>query len=210
MPRVSPDHLDARRRQILDAARRCFVNNGFHATSMQDVLAAAGLSAGAVYRYFPGKEDIILAIADTALDEITRVATDALAADPLPSLEDVVGQILAAIERLDAAQDVTNIAVQAWAEALRSPALTGQVAATVGVVRAALADLVTAYADRGLLPEEADPATVAIALSGLMPGYIVQRAVLGDVDARAYLDGLRALLAPQFRRPPAQAQPVSA
>ena len=54
MPKVSDAHRAARRRQILDAARRRFVRNGFHATSMQDIFAEAGLSAGAVYRYFPG------------------------------------------------------------------------------------------------------------------------------------------------------------
>lgn len=63
MARVSQEHLDARRRQILDGAARCFARDGFHATSMQDVLKEVGLSAGAVYRYFTGKEDLIAAIA---------------------------------------------------------------------------------------------------------------------------------------------------
>jgi len=206
MPRVSPDYLDARRQQILDAARRCFVRNGFHATSMQDVLAEADLSAGAVYRYFRGKEDIIAAIADTALAEISAVA-EALRAEPLPSLEDAVGQLLAAVERLDAAQDVTNIAVQAWAEALRSPALARRVAATVGAMRRAFAELVTAYAERGLVPADVAPESVAKVLTGIVPGYAVQRAVLGDVDATAYRDGLRALLAAQLQRPPAVSPP---
>ena len=58
MPRVTQEHLDARRRQILDAARRRFIKNGFHATSMQDVLTEADLSAGAVYRYFASKSDL--------------------------------------------------------------------------------------------------------------------------------------------------------
>ncbi|HEY9407971.1 MAG TPA: helix-turn-helix domain-containing protein, partial [Jiangellaceae bacterium] len=53
MPRVSEAHLAARRDQILQAAWTCFARDGFHATSMQDVFAEAGLSAGAVYRYFP-------------------------------------------------------------------------------------------------------------------------------------------------------------
>jgi TetR/AcrR family transcriptional regulator, transcriptional repressor of aconitase len=86
MPRVSQEHLDARRRQIIDAARRCFVRNGFHATSMQDVLAEARLSAGAVYRYFPGKDDIIAAIADDALAEISQAVQRVLDTDPAPPL----------------------------------------------------------------------------------------------------------------------------
>jgi len=50
MPRVSEAHLAARRQQILDAAQIRFIRNGFHQTSMQDVIAEAGLSVGAVSR----------------------------------------------------------------------------------------------------------------------------------------------------------------
>ncbi|MBW8820389.1 MAG: helix-turn-helix transcriptional regulator, partial [Streptomyces sp.] len=67
MARVSQAHLDARRRQILDGAAVCFARNGFHATSMQDVLKEADLSAGAVYRYFSGKEELIGAIVGEVL-----------------------------------------------------------------------------------------------------------------------------------------------
>lgn len=67
MARVSQAHLDARRRQILDGAAICFARNGFHATSMQDVLKEADLSAGAVYRYFSGKEELIAAIVGEVL-----------------------------------------------------------------------------------------------------------------------------------------------
>ena len=64
VPRVSEAHLAARRQQILDAARTCFLRNGFHQTSMQDVIREAGLSVGAVYRYFPSKNDLITALAE--------------------------------------------------------------------------------------------------------------------------------------------------
>ncbi|WP_030316411.1 helix-turn-helix domain-containing protein [Streptomyces sp. NRRL B-3229] len=50
-----------RRRQTLDGATLCFARNGFHATSVQDVLKEVDLSAGAVYRYFSGKEELIRA-----------------------------------------------------------------------------------------------------------------------------------------------------
>ena len=46
MPRVSEAHLAARREQIIEAATRCFLRNGFHQTSMQDVIKEAGLSVG--------------------------------------------------------------------------------------------------------------------------------------------------------------------
>ena len=55
---------DERRRQILAAARACFARSGFHGASMQEICAAAKMSPGALYRYFPSKEAIIEAIAD--------------------------------------------------------------------------------------------------------------------------------------------------
>jgi TetR/AcrR family transcriptional regulator, transcriptional repressor of aconitase len=202
MPRVSQEHLDARRRQILDAARRCFIKNGFHATSMQDVLAEADLSAGAVYRYFSGKEEIITAIADEALAELNASVADMLDADPLPSLEDVVGRILETVGQMDSGQELASLALQIWAEALRSPALAERVAETVHGLRRVLADLAAAYAERGLLSPDVPPMSVAKVLTAIGPGFAMQRALLGDVDEETFQDGLSAVLAAQFRHSP--------
>lgn len=66
MPRLTPERREARRAEILAAARRCFSRDGFHQTSMPDIADEAGLSAGAAYRYFSSKEDIIIEIAGQA------------------------------------------------------------------------------------------------------------------------------------------------
>lgn len=55
---------DQRRRQVLDAARVCFARSGFHGASMGQICAEAAMSPGALYRYFPGKDAIIEAIAE--------------------------------------------------------------------------------------------------------------------------------------------------
>ena len=60
MPRVSEAYERARRHQILDAAAKCFSRGGFSATSMPEIAAEAGLSVGALYRYFSSKEDLFL------------------------------------------------------------------------------------------------------------------------------------------------------
>lgn len=54
---------DARRAQILDAARTCFARSGFRGASMQEICLEAKMSPGGLYRYFPSKEAIIEAIA---------------------------------------------------------------------------------------------------------------------------------------------------
>src|SRR5215216_7206950 len=99
MPRVSQHHLDSRRQQILDAATRCFARNGFHATSMQDVLAEANLSAGALYRYFRGKEEIISAIALSTMNTVAGAFLSIAESDPLPPLPDLLAAAFATVDR---------------------------------------------------------------------------------------------------------------
>ncbi len=53
MTRHMPEQ--ARREQILSAARRCFIENGYHPTRMDDIAKAAGLSKGGVYFHFESK-----------------------------------------------------------------------------------------------------------------------------------------------------------
>lgn len=53
MPRVTQSHRDRQAARILDAAAVCFARRGFQATSMDEIIGAAGMSSSTVYRYFP-------------------------------------------------------------------------------------------------------------------------------------------------------------
>jgi AcrR family transcriptional regulator len=64
MPKVSASHVAARREQIIEAAKALFAERGFSRTTMADVVAASGLSTGAVYHYFPSKDQLVLAAVD--------------------------------------------------------------------------------------------------------------------------------------------------
>ncbi|MBE7185176.1 MAG: TetR/AcrR family transcriptional regulator [Methylobacterium mesophilicum] len=58
------ERRDLQIQRILDAAKACFVRSGFQGASMQQICTEAGMSPGALYRYFPSKEAIIAAIAE--------------------------------------------------------------------------------------------------------------------------------------------------
>lgn len=53
---------EAQRERILVAAQQCFVEYGFHAASMASIADTAKMSPGLIYRYFKGKNEIIVAI----------------------------------------------------------------------------------------------------------------------------------------------------
>ncbi|MFQ6082685.1 MAG: TetR/AcrR family transcriptional regulator [Candidatus Aminicenantia bacterium] len=58
-----------RKNQILEAAIRCFSKNGYHETTMEDIVQESGLSKGGIYWYFKSKRDIFLALIDRHLEE---------------------------------------------------------------------------------------------------------------------------------------------
>jgi len=57
-----PDSSEIRKNQILDAATKVFVRQGFQHARMDDIVEESGLSKGTLYWYFKSKEDIINAI----------------------------------------------------------------------------------------------------------------------------------------------------
>lgn len=83
------NRAEEQRRRILDAAIRCFARGGFHATGMQAVCAEAGMSPGALYRYFPSKEAIIEAIVERDRADIPAEL------EPLLHAENVVDALIA-------------------------------------------------------------------------------------------------------------------
>jgi AcrR family transcriptional regulator len=61
---ISPQKGTRTRQQVLDAAFRLFVRQGFAATSMRQVAARAHLALGGIYNHFPSKEAIFQAIVE--------------------------------------------------------------------------------------------------------------------------------------------------
>ncbi|MFC0004689.1 TetR/AcrR family transcriptional regulator [Micromonospora siamensis] len=194
MPRVSDEHLAARRRQILDAARRCFLRDGFHHTSMQDVIAEAGLSVGAVYRYFPSKNDLITEIARSAIGGADEVFAELSRHDPPLPLVEALDRALAFVDTQTGEDGVLPLAVQVWSEAQRDRTLAAFVDDTYTRLRDHWTDLATRAKQTGELPPTADPEAVGAALFALVPGYFMQRILTGRPDRASYLAGVRTLL----------------
>ena len=178
MPRVSQAHLDARRAQIIDAARARFASHGFARTSMPDLVEACGLSTGAIYRYFASKDEIVAAICEQGSQ-----------AFPAELTAPAVGEFLEGIRVMAREKNHARLIAQIYAEAAVSPPL----AALVQQQLAALRDAVAA-----LLPgrQAADAARIAEAFVALCLGYSHQLAVRGDLDPAPFTAALMAIIDP--------------
>ena len=62
MPKIAEETRAARQGQIVAAALACFARTGYHATTMADVAAQAGVSKGTPYLYFDSKQALFLAL----------------------------------------------------------------------------------------------------------------------------------------------------
>ncbi len=192
---MSEAHLAARRQQILDAARACFLRNGFHQTSMQDVIREARLSVGAVYRYFPSKNDLITALAEQVVGEVVAVFTALGAQDPPPPLAEVMQRAVDVITPETGPDGRFRLALHVWSESLRDPALAEFVAGIYGRLRTIVIALARRARDHGELPPDSDPEAVGVVLLGMMPGYALQRILTGGPEPDVFKAGLRTLLA---------------
>jgi len=186
MPKVSSDYREARRRQIVDAAVACFARQGFHRTSMQDIFAASGLSAGAVYGYFASKDDIVAAVADERHALEAALFADALAASDLrQGLHDLVHAYFDWL-RDPAEQERRRLAVQFWAEAL-SDAHLAQRVSRGEPFRAELATAIAGAQRSGSFAADLDPDAVARVALAVLQGFVLQQAWEPGVDIDRYV-----------------------
>jgi AcrR family transcriptional regulator len=77
--RVSRLPRSQRRAQLLDAAQRVFVANGYHSAAMDDIAERAGVSKPVLYQHFPSKLDLYLALLETQAETIVAAIKQALA-----------------------------------------------------------------------------------------------------------------------------------
>ncbi len=79
MPKVSDEHLAAKRAEILEAARRAFARHGYEGATVKVLEAETGLSRGAIFHHFKDKDALFLALAeDDAVEMAETVAQHGL------------------------------------------------------------------------------------------------------------------------------------
>ncbi|KHL15621.1 UNVERIFIED_CONTAM: hypothetical protein LK11_20610 [Mumia flava] len=194
MPRVTEEHRERRRRQILDAARRCFARQGFHQTSMSDLLAESGLSAGAFYGYYRSKSELVAAVADDAVGGVLGLITPLAHRDPPLPVRDFVREALRATDAYAFGPDgVARLAPQVWSEAVRDPVVAAALETRYRQVIDVVAEVVRHDQVAGRIDEQADAAEVAAVLLSTIMGYLLQRLLFASVDADPYAAALAAI-----------------
>jgi AcrR family transcriptional regulator len=203
MPKVTEEHRANRRLEIVHAARKCVVEHGFHKTTMADVIRESGLSAGAVYGYFKSKDEIIAAIADDALSSIDELFEGILATEapltPAAALQAALEHVIRIADQ--PGNDLTRVAIQAWAEAMHNDAIMATASSKYRLLRSHFVAVARRAQADGTVDPEADPELIGQVLFGLIPGFVLQRLILGDVTPQGYAAGLSALLAPPQPKP---------
>jgi AcrR family transcriptional regulator len=204
MPRITQERREANRAVIVGAARRCFSRDGFHQTSMPDIAAEAGLSTGAAYRYFAGKEALILEIAGDAFRMIFEPMIALLDRDEPVAIAELVATSIGSGNRSDVVDAAGNgvpsdelyrCAVQAWAELLRHDSLHETARQGFESVRSRMADALRRGQDKGTVPADLDPDRSTRVVMALLHGFVLQRVAFGLTDTEGFTEDVRDVLA---------------
>ena len=186
MPKVSEEYKKNRRSQIIDVARECFIKHGYQKTSMNEIIAATGLSAGAIYNHFGSKNDIILEAARLDLAHFTRVRAD----KPWD-------YVLGCLRLLDATK-TRRFLLATWGEAVSMPAINAVVGEQMHQLRAMAMERYRAWGERELdvTAEELEQwlNVMGAAVLSVLSGYVVQTQLLGKENREAYFAYAAAIL----------------
>ncbi len=201
-PKVSEEHMEERRNQILDAAVAAFSRNGFHQTTIEDIRLEAELSRGAVYHYFKSKEDIIDGIRQRSAQQAKAIfAKGAEASDAESTLLSIID---ATVSNMVSPRSVeaNRLAMFLWAESLvNERIMAGQLPAFkpyLGVV----AEAVSKAQAAGRLATNLDPQAVARLIVGAMIGLQVQLTWEPDIDIGASHRALTSMIMGRFWQGP--------
>ena len=178
MPKIAERVRAARREQIIAAGLACFARSGYHATTMADVAAQAGVSKGTPYLYFASKEALFLALHeewDCGAGQRVDAAIAALPEADRGSPRRVLHAIAAAIAAHVTAEPQTcRVLMETRALAAHEPAIAAAVLASDARTYRQLEELIAAGLRAGEWPEGTDPALAARLFTAGLYGLMAQ------------------------------------
>lgn len=177
---------------ICHAARACFAEKGVTGTSVADIIARSGLSAGAIYHHFASKHDVVVEVARMS---VVQALADVREFDPAGPVSPRVLFESAAAGLLKHPEG-SKLLVQLWAAAALDPGLTALLDAHMRLLRDGVTARLGAWrVGRGGVPDEAADENLTQLLVGLCVGFLTQHALLGPAfDISGYIELVGRLL----------------
>ena len=220
MPRVTAAYRERQTDRILQAAEECFARNGFQATSMDEVIAAAGMSSSTVYRYFPeGKRSLIRAVLTRRMGPLVeRIKRIAESEEPLDFERDFIEALTllnyqrhgvaadSEADRQDDAREAPDdvglsswapLAYHAWGELTRDPEMSVLVQESYRDIHGGLIRLCRNGQRVGTISCRLSPDQLASLIQSVSFGLIVEQLITGRADVESAAATLRQLLAPE-------------
>jgi TetR/AcrR family transcriptional repressor of uid operon len=198
MRKVDPVRHGEKRREILEAAGRCFGRKGFGGASISDICAEAGISPGHLYHYFASKEAIIGAMTDIGLERATARFSEMMKSS------DVVEALLAELGRPKLPRPLPNpaIIIDMLAEASRNSEVGKIVREHSRNLLALLAAFIREGQAQGQIDGGLDADLTAALLLAVLDGAKTLAIRDSAIDMPAATEMLRTLIN-RFLRPPA-------
>lgn len=227
MPRVTAAYRERQTDRILQAAEECFARSGFQAASMDEVIAAAGMSSSTVYRYFPeGKRSLIRAVLTRRMGPLVeRIKRIAESEEPLDFERDFIEALtLLNYQRHGAAADSADseadrqddareapddvglsswapLAYHAWGELTRDPEMSVLVQESYRDIHGGLTRLCRNGQRVGTISRRLSPDQMASLIQSVSFGLIVEQLITGRADVESAAATLGHLLAPDGPKP---------
>lgn len=184
------DKAKATRKRILDAAIRVFAHKGFHDTRVDEIVEESGSSKGAVYFYFPGKQQIFLALIDEFADLLERRLTEAVDQEQ-GGVRKVNAALKTCLETFGRYRGLAKIFL------IQAVGLGAAFEEKRSELHQRFANLIKCYLDQAVADEEIPPIdteVVAFAWMGAINEVVIRWVHTGEPEPARVLLTLRAML----------------
>jgi AcrR family transcriptional regulator len=200
-PKVPEAYLQARRNEIMDAAVKCFMEKGFHNTTMQDIYDATKLSPGAVYNYFSSKEDIVVSVLKEFRDWSISSITPLLSENQPESLIKYI-EFWISYSRQYVSPERFSITLDYYSEAARKNNIREAVLESQDVSHDKIIEIVKNNQRTGKINPKLDPLATARVMGSMVFGLAIHKMLNPGMDVDAYGQVCEAMIKGAFTTPP--------
>ncbi|MBC2607861.1 TetR/AcrR family transcriptional regulator [Pelagicoccus albus] len=191
MKTANPELIEQRRQQVLEAARICFEEKGFHGASMSAICKQAKMSPGHLYHYFKGKEELIESLVENSAQHYEeRLASLVETGDPLDAMLERAYEIW---------EDSTEgfggrLLAELKAEASRNPKVQEIIRGYDARLHERFAKIIRFGQSTGTISKEIDALGFAVLIVSCIDGLRIAGHANGDFDLKAPTETLKLMV----------------